>query len=86
MGSGNGVHYDFAGRLIGETTAEGVPVCAYVYLQGQPLAKLEADGSVYYYHNDHLGTPQKLTDSSGAIVWSADYLSFPMLKVVRIPG
>jgi len=27
-------------------------------------------------HNDHLGTPQKLTDSTGAVVWSADYKSF----------
>ncbi len=34
------------------------------------------DGSIYYFHNDHLGTPQKLTDSTGAIVWSADYLPF----------
>jgi len=24
----------------------------------------------YFYHNDHLDTPQKMTDSSGAIVWS----------------
>ncbi len=27
-------------------------------------------------HNDHLGTPQKLTDSSGAVVWAADYKPF----------
>jgi uncharacterized protein RhaS with RHS repeats len=30
----------------------------------------------YYYHNDHLATPQKMTDSSGAVVWSADYKPF----------
>jgi RHS repeat-associated protein len=28
------------------------------------------------YHNDHLGTPQKMTDSSGTIVWAADYKPF----------
>jgi RHS repeat-associated protein len=34
-------------------------------------------GSEYYwYDNDHLGTPQKLTTSSGAVVWSAKYSSF----------
>jgi RHS repeat-associated protein len=27
-------------------------------------------------HNDHLGTPQKMTDSSGTIVWAADYKPF----------
>jgi RHS repeat-associated protein len=30
----------------------------------------------YYYHNDHLATPQKLTDGTGAVVWSADYKPF----------
>ena len=33
-------------------------------------------GSVYFYHNDHLGTPQKMTDATGNIVWSAVYTSF----------
>jgi RHS repeat-associated protein len=31
---------------------------------------------LYYFINDHLGTPQKLTDASGAVVWAADYLPF----------
>ncbi|MBB3178448.1 RHS repeat-associated core domain-containing protein [Variovorax sp. Sphag1AA] len=29
-----------------------------------------------YYHNDHLGTPQRITDHSGAVVWSATYDAF----------
>ena len=34
-------------------------------------------GSEYYfYHNDHLGTPQKMTAVNGAVVWSASYNSF----------
>ncbi len=34
-------------------------------------------GSEYYwYHNDHLGTPQMMTTSSGAVVWKAKYTSF----------
>jgi RHS repeat-associated protein len=31
---------------------------------------------VYYYLTDHLGTPQKLTDAAGAVVWSGDYKPF----------
>ncbi len=30
----------------------------------------------YYFHNDHLGTPQRITDQSGTIVWSANYRPF----------
>jgi len=28
---------------------------------------------IYYFHNDHLGTPIKLTDSSQTVVWSWQY-------------
>jgi uncharacterized protein RhaS with RHS repeats len=54
------------------------------------------EGSNYYfYHNDHLGTPQKLTTISGAIVWSATYDAFGKATVegsstvtnnLRFPG
>ncbi len=48
----------------------------------------------FYYQNDHLGTPQMLTDQSGAIVWSADYESFGKASIsiaavennLRFPG
>jgi len=41
----------------------------------QPLAKMEGVNT-YYYHPDHLGTPQKMTDASGVVVWAADYKPF----------
>ncbi len=69
-------HYDLSGQLIAETDGSGNMIKAYVWLSGQPLAMIASDGSIYYFHNDHLGTPQKLTDSTGALVWSADYLPF----------
>ncbi len=48
----------------------------------------------YFYHNDHLGTPQKLTAVNGAVVWSAVYSSFgeAMVEIetvennLRFPG
>jgi uncharacterized protein RhaS with RHS repeats len=46
-----------------------------MFLNGNSFAKVES-GNVYYYHNDHLGTPQKMTDSSAAVVWYGEFLPF----------
>jgi RHS repeat-associated protein len=52
-------------------------------------------GELYYVHNDHLGTPQVMTDRGGRIVWRATYDPFGMADVdaastlemnVRFPG
>ena len=49
----------------------------------------------YWYHNDHLGTPQMMTTSSGAVVWRANHTSFGKATVdssstvvnpLRFPG
>jgi len=37
---------------------------------------MKEGSSYYFYHNDHLGTPQKMTAVNGAVVWSAKYSSF----------
>jgi RHS repeat-associated protein len=68
-------HYGLSGQLIAESDSAGNVSAEYVYLNSQPLAKMEG-ANTYYYHNDHLATPQKMTDSSGAVVWSADYKPF----------
>jgi RHS repeat-associated protein len=36
---------------------------------------------VYYYLNDHLGTPLKIVDESGIVVWEADYEPFGEAKI-----
>ncbi|MFP4572085.1 MAG: RHS repeat-associated core domain-containing protein, partial [Desulfobacterales bacterium] len=57
----------------------------------------DADGELdyYFYHNDHLGAPQKMTASNGALVWSAKYEAFGKAQVdpestvvnnLRFPG
>ena len=68
-------HYDLWGQLIAESNSAGTIAAEYVYINGQPLAKLEG-ANTYYYHNDHLGTPQKMTDASGMVVRAADYKPF----------
>ncbi len=68
-------HYNLNGQIISESSSAGTITAEYVYLNGQPLAKMEGKNT-YNYHNDHLATPQKMTDSSGTVVWSADYKPF----------
>ncbi|MCK5831914.1 MAG: RHS domain-containing protein [Methylococcales bacterium] len=50
--------------------------------------------AVYYVHNDHLGTPQAITDENQVIVWQAEYDPFGKATIitetvtnnVRFPG
>ena len=56
---------------------------------------MQQNGNYYFYHNDHLGTPQKMMDTGGAVVWSATYDAFGKATVdgsstitgnLRFPG
>jgi RHS repeat-associated protein len=86
-------HYNQSGQIIAESNSAGTTVTEYVYLNGQPLAMI-TNGNTYYYHTDHLATPHKMTDSSGAVVWSAYYKPFGAATVtvstitnnLRFPG
>lgn len=40
------------------------------------LNTITAHSATYYFHNDHLGTPQVLTDVNQAVVWQGDYDPF----------
>ena len=69
-------HYDLRGHLIAETNQTGQILAEYVYLGDQLLSIIKPGELVYYYHNDHLGTPQVLTDDSQVIAWKAVYTPF----------
>ena len=84
--------------LIGECDDTGSLTRSYGYVPGStwttdPLFMKE-EGEYYFYHNDHLGTPQKMTASNGAVVWSARYSSFGKVDIevetvqnnLRFPG
>ena len=55
---------------------------------------LKYNNAYYFYHNDHLGTPQKLTAQNGMVAWSAQYSAFGEATVdtefitnnLRFPG
>lgn len=66
--------------LVAETDGSGAVTKTYGYKPGStwttdPLFMKEG-GKYYFYHNDHLGTPQKMTAVNGAVVWAALYSSF----------
>ncbi len=84
--------------LIGEYDANGNAIKTYGYAPGSswttdPLY-LKVGSQTYWYQNDHLGTPQKLIDTSGRVVWSATYDAFGAAQIaisevennLRFPG
>ncbi|HVR06580.1 MAG TPA: RHS repeat-associated core domain-containing protein [Thermoanaerobaculia bacterium] len=84
------VRYIWAGEhLLREITRVGprTSVQDYLYLPGTgtPLVT-RLDGRVFAFHTDHLGTPRRITDDTGQVVWSADYAAFgaAQVKVGRI--
>ncbi len=72
-------HYDQSGSLIEETTARGKLIADYIYLDGKPLAmirKQEHKDEMFYYHNDHLGTPKVMTDKLRKVMWRVEFDPF----------
>lgn len=72
--------------LLAEVDASGAVVRSYGWhpehdYSTYPLFQ-HSSGQYFYYHNDHLGTPWRVTNKAGAIVWSAsDYSAFGQAKV-----
>jgi RHS repeat-associated protein len=70
--------------LMAEYDEQGNAISNYNYWPGaswgsKPLYLEQLkDGTSqhYFYHNDHLGTPQALSDTQGKIVWRAELSSF----------
>jgi RHS repeat-associated protein len=71
--------------LVGEYSNAGTAIKSYGYKIGSnwttdPLFVKEA-GLYYFYQNDHLGTPQKMTGINGALMWSCRYSSFGKAEI-----
>ena len=67
-------------RLIAEETGDQYRTYLYEPDSFKPLALVDGHGpeqaEVYYYHLDHLGTPQELTNQQGKLVWSVTYRAY----------
>ena len=70
--------------LMAEYNEQGIAIRNYNYWpdaswSSQPLYLEQTNTGIsqhYFYHNDHLGTSQMLSDTLGKVVWSAESTSF----------
>ncbi len=76
---------------------DGSPLRDYIYFNGRPFALMVYETSkagLYYFINDHLGTPRRLVTSTSQPVWQAAYFPFGEAQVtvetvinnLRFPG
>lgn len=80
-------------RLTAEADGQGRITAQYLYVDGQPVIKLEGQ-LAYAIHSDHLGTPRAMTAGDGQLVWAADYSPFGAARIhsatislnLRFPG
>lgn len=85
--------------LVAEVNSTGAVQTSYGFspdgLWGTNPLYQKQNGEYYYYHNDHLGTPIKLTAQNGIIAWAATYEAFGQASVdasstitnnLRFPG
>ncbi|MCH7342653.1 DUF6531 domain-containing protein [Pelomonas sp. CA6] len=74
--------YGDSGEILYEAASNGQQR-NYVWLNGRIVA-LVAEGTVYAVYSDHLGRPDAISNTAGAIVWQARNLPFD--RVVTMDG
>ena len=74
--------YGPSGELLYE---DGPQPTDYVWAGGQLIAMIRA-GSLYFVHDDHLGRPEVVTNTSAQIVWRANNAAFDRSVAVATIG
>lgn len=75
------IHYIFGGQEpLMENNITTNQIHSYIYALDLHLARVDgaigSGATVYFYHTDHLGSVQAVTDQQGNVVCSQDYLPF----------
>ncbi|WP_422014715.1 RHS repeat-associated core domain-containing protein [Roseateles sp.] len=75
--------YDRNGQMLSESVTGGsvASSTSYVWFGGELLGMLR-NGQFNYVHNDHVGRPDVLTNSAGAVVWRAENFAWGHRNVV----
>jgi len=76
--------YDVQGKLLGEYGDSGQPLREHVYGPSGRLSTM-SNNQIYWHHNDHLGTPQAMTDINGTKVWEMSQTPFGIATVNEDP-
>ncbi|NOT39068.1 MAG: RHS repeat protein [Alphaproteobacteria bacterium] len=92
--------YDAQGQLIAEMDgATGAVIREYIWLGALPIGYVDRLGSggasrLFFVHADHLARPQKITDTTRAVVWDGVFAPFgeihaitgSIVNVLMFPG
>ncbi len=92
--------YDANGQLMAEMDGStGNPIREYIWLGSLPIGYIDRLGTsgasrLFFIHADHLGRPQKITDSTRAVVWDGVFAPFgeinsitgSIVNVLMFPG
>jgi RHS repeat-associated protein len=71
--------FDRFGHLLQEANGGGAAQKEYIWLDDTPVAVVDDTGASpapYYIHTDQIGTPQKITDANGVVVWDGVFDPF----------
>ncbi len=78
--------YDLSGNLIGEYDVSGAVILEHGYgVTGLLTSAGSGWSNARWYHNDHLGTPQVVTDNAGQAVWTVSQTPFGITTINEDP-